>query len=110
MRTFLLLAAGLLLGCGQAPEIPNAIGPIVEQPSAYLGETVELEGSVVGPLPSDVGSTYRLHDETGTIAVVSENPAPTVGQRLTVTGVVERDIVVGDMPVEVAIRETARNP
>ena len=83
-RCLILAALAVLTGCAGT----TRIGTILDDPSAYDGREVRVEGEVtesVGvPL---VGGTYQVDDGTGSLTVVSdEGGVPREGADVSVVG------------------------
>jgi RecJ-like exonuclease len=81
-----------------------------ELPQTAVGETVQVEGTVLQQAPLLAGWLYQLADDTGHIWVRSLEPAPAVGATVQLQGVVEYEaIVLGEMDIsEYYLQETAR--
>jgi len=72
LRLPLVLAMLLLAGCaGVTP-----IGELLDDPSRYDGKTVRVKGEVQGSIGGLGVGAYEIRDETGTLAVVSEDREP----------------------------------
>ena len=71
------------------------IGEIQDDPPAYEGQTVTLEGEVTSRLSFIFWKTYTLKDETGEITVVTKTAMPNVGAHVTVTGTVKAGFSLG---------------
>jgi hypothetical protein len=100
------LALALLLGavaCSRFFRTP--IKDILDNPAAYEGKTVKVEGSVVDSANLLVVKYYHLEDPTGRIVVVARRAVPLRGARVTVTGSVHQAFALGDQNLTVIFEE-----
>ena len=94
-RRFLLLAgAALLSGCAGT----TRIGTILDDPSAFDGREVRIEGEVTRTIAVPlVGGTYEVSDGTGALTVVSdEGGVPREGAEVSVAGTFRALFALGD--------------
>lgn len=100
------LAALLLLalsGCGRF--FATSIKDILENPAAYEGRTVKLEGTVTDATNILVVKFYHLEDATGRIVVVAHKAVPLRGARVSVAGTVHQAFAVGDETLTVVVED-----
>ena len=83
----LWMAAGALALAGCAGT--TQIGRIMDDPSAYDGRQVRIEGEVTSTIAVPlVGGTYEVNDGTGSLRVVTdEGGVPRDGARVSVAGI-----------------------
>jgi len=100
------LAAVILLAasaCGRF--FTTSIKDVLENPAAYEGKTVKLEGTVVDATNLVVVRFYHLEDATGRIVVVARKAVPLRGARVAVTGAVHQAFAIGDQNLTVVVEE-----
>jgi len=88
-----LVAMAVATGCAGT----TRIGTILDDPSAFDGESVRIEGEVTQTLAVPlVGGTYSISDGTGTLRVVTDAGAvPREGAALRVVGIFRAFFAVG---------------
>ncbi len=98
---YVLCAAGIFLitACAQMVTIRE----VVNNPRAYSGEAVTLEGNVTNAYSLVVFKYFELSDGTGTIGVVSNKPLPRKGEHVRVTGRLEEAFSLGDFSMTVLV-------
>ncbi len=107
-----LLVVGLLLPPLSATAAAlTSIADIVDHRDAYANQQVTVVGTVVGPSLSYLGEgLYTLSQDERRIGVVSQSPAPSVGQRLEVTAKVGRKPPDEEFDFPPVLVESARRP
>ena len=88
-----LVVMAIATGCAGT----TRIGTILDDPSAFDGEVVRVEGEVTQTLAVPlVGGTYSVNDGTGTLRVVTdEGGVPRDGAALRVVGIFRQFFAVG---------------
>ncbi len=81
------------------------IGRITSQPGAYDGRVVTVAGEVTGRANLVVVKFFRLRDESGEIAVVTERPLPPEGEKVRVKGTVKQAFALGNLRAVVILEE-----
>jgi len=104
-----LAAAFVLAGCATT----TPIGTLLDDPSHYDGNTVRIEGEVLGAAGAGIGNlgvgTYRVRDDTGTLTVISESSGPPRdGAVVRVKGIFEALFTFGSTSLAV-LREQSRS-
>ena len=107
-----ILAAGLVLG--PLPAVAGtltSIANIVDHRDAYANQQVTVVGTVVAPSLSYLGEgLYTLSEADRRIGVVSQTPAPAVGERLEVSAKVGRKPPDEEFDFPPVLIESARRP
>lgn len=106
-RAARLGAAGALVvlaGCASV----TPIGELLDNPSRYDGKTVRIQGEVTGGAGALGRGAYQVRDDTGTLAVLSEEGnAPRTGSRIGVKGKFQALFTLGARSLAV-LREQSR--
>jgi hypothetical protein len=117
-----------LLGCSASPgtpagsdrfslPVPAAISqvvhpqvPLQELPQVPVGETVQVEGTVLQQAPLLESRLYQIADDTGKLWIRTLDPAPEVGATVRVQGLVQYEaIVLNNADIgEYYLQETSR--
>jgi hypothetical protein len=92
-----------LAACGRFRT--TSIKDVLENPAAYEGRSVRLEGTVVDATNLMVLKFYHLEDATGRIAVVARKAVPLRGARVAVAGTVHQAFAIGDQNLTVVIED-----
>ena len=92
-----------LSACGRF--LTTSIKDVLENPAAYEGKTVRLEGTVVDATNLLVVKFYHLEDSTGRIVVVARRAVPLRGARVAVSGIVHQAFAVGDQSLTVVVED-----
>lgn len=108
---YILLILGVILmvlpviGCKSI-----TIGDIMANPSMYQGDEVSFKGTVGETvwLAALTKGAYQVGDETGTIWVVTSQPPPQEGTSVSVKGMVDTAVKIGDQTFGTVIRESER--
>lgn len=102
----LFLAAAALVACSPRTEIRQ----ILNDPRGFEGKTVTVEGDVGEVFSLFVIKYFQLDDGTGSIGVVSDQPLPSQGQRLRVTGKVHEAFSIGASRLTVIVEQSPQQP
>jgi hypothetical protein len=92
-----------LVACGRF--FTTSIKDVLDNPAAYEGKTVKVEGTVVDATNLLVLRFYHLEDATGRIVVVARKAVPLRGARVAVTGSVHQAFAIGDQNLTVILEE-----
>jgi hypothetical protein len=94
-RTFALVAFLFVSGCAGAKTV--TIKTLLDDPSQFDGDKVQIVGNVEGATGALGLGTYEMNDGTGTLRVVTESGgAPRSGARVGVEGTFRSAFTVGD--------------
>ena len=104
-RDAAVLAVLLLLGASCSRFFSTPIKDILDNPAAYEGKVVKVEGSVVDSANLLIVKYYHLEDATGRIVVVARRAVPLRGARVTVRGTVHQAFALGDQNLTVIFEE-----
>lgn len=87
------------------------IGDIVASPAQFEGKEVKLKGTVTGALQVPVIELkgYTLRDDSGEIAVLTQENVPAPQQAVALTGVVRSLAIVGGQSLGLRVEETRRH-
>ncbi|HQT94827.1 MAG: hypothetical protein B7Z68_07790 [Acidobacteria bacterium 21-70-11] len=96
---FLLMVTGILASASCYRLTATSIGSIVKDASRYNGETVTVWGTVKERIDLPQLKCYVLDDGTGTIAVSTTGPLPTVGEKVHTRGRVEQAFAIGSRKI-----------
>ena len=97
-----LLILGLFLAsCASYTKINK----IIEDPRAYDGKSVTIDGKVNNVFSLIVIKYFELDDGTGNIGVVTTKPLPVTGQKIQVTGEVRQAFTIGDRSLTVVLEK-----
>ncbi|MDD5289538.1 MAG: hypothetical protein PHY28_10565 [Dehalococcoidales bacterium] len=96
----------LLAGCSS----PTKIGDILANPTEFEGKQVTVKGYVGDTIWLGVlkKGGYQIGDDSGTIWVVTEEPPPQKGVKISTKGDVSPAFELGDMALGTVINETER--
>ncbi len=103
----LVLLVFVAAGCTRT----DKIGDILNSPMQYEGKTVHISGYVGNTVwfSALTRGAYELGDGTGkTIWVVTGQPPPSKGARVSVTGTVSTAFKLGDRTFGTVVNETER--
>lgn len=100
-----VLAVALLLGASCSRFFRTPIKDILDNPAAYEGKVVKVEGSVVDSANLLVVKYYHVEDPTGRIVVVARRAVPLRGARVAVRGTVHQAFALGDQNLTVIFEE-----
>lgn len=100
---FSAIVLAALAACGRFRT--TSIKDVLENPAAYEGKSVKLEGTVADATNLMVLKFYHLEDATGRIAVVARRAVPLRGARVTVAGTVHQAFAIGDQNLTVVIED-----
>ena len=103
----MLLATTPLVGCFRTDRIQD----ILTTPAAYEGKEVNFKGYVGNTIWISLlnRGTYELGDGSGTIWVITSQPPPQEGAKVTTRGVVQRAFKLGDRAFGTVVIESRRN-
>lgn len=101
-----MLMALLAVGCGSA-----TIGDIVANPSEYQDKEVSVKGTVGETIWLAVltKGAYQVGDDTGNIWVATSQPPPQEGTSVSVKGMVDTAVKIGEQSFGTVIRESKRD-
>jgi hypothetical protein len=85
----ILLAAVFLVGC------TTSIQDIKDNPDKYMGETVTVKGTSSGSVKLGGLSGFTLTEKSGAKIAVSSSELPADGDKVSVKGVVMKDLLLG---------------
>ena len=108
VMSVVLLGMSLVTGCGKSTSIKD----ILDNPSDYAGKEVSVEGTVgeTNWFQLLTKGTFQVGDGSGTIWVVTDQPPPQEGAKVTLKGTVESaGIKIGDRTFGTVIVETSRD-
>ncbi len=110
LYSLVLLLGVLLLVLPVAGCSSLTIGDIAANPAEYQGEEVSVKGTVGETvwLPVLTKGAYQVGDETGTIWVVTSQPPPQEGTLVSVKGMVDTAVKIGDKTYGTVVRESER--
>lgn len=102
-------SAGLHLPSGIA-QLVRPVVTIQELTPAQSNDTVHIEGTVTGRAPLLSGSLYQVADDSGSVWVMSAEPAPATAAVVTVVGTLQLEpISIEDIDIsDLYIQETSR--
>lgn len=92
-----------LSACGRF--FTTSVKEVLENPAAYEGKSVRLEGTVVDATNLLVVKFYHLEDATGRIAVVARKAVPLRGAHVVVAGTVHQAFAIGDQNLTVVVED-----
>jgi hypothetical protein len=84
------------------------IGKIVKEPKAYEGKMITIKGTVTERVQFMVMKYFKLKDRTGEIMVVTEDPLPSVGDKIAVKGMVHDAFSLGGEQILVFMEKNGR--
>jgi len=85
------------------------IGKIIKDPKVYEGKMITIKGTVTERVQFMVMKYFKLKDRTGEIMVITENPLPSVGDKINVKGMVHDAFSLGGEQILVFIEKDDRN-
>jgi len=71
------------------------IGKIIKDPKTYEGKMLTIKGTVTERIQFMVMKYFKLKDRTGEIMVITEEQLPSVGDKISVTGIVHDAFSLG---------------
>jgi len=83
----------------------TSISEIMENPRAYDGKVLTIEGKVIDRMSLFGIKYFTLQDETGKIKVVTKRVLPSVGSRIRVRGSVKEAFAIGGTQMLVFVEE-----
>lgn len=89
-----VIAAALVLAACQGL-FATKIGTIKADPRKFEGKTVTIQGTVTASANLLFIKGYWVEDDTGKLVVVTEEPVPAEGAKVTVTGKITQALAVG---------------
>lgn len=90
-----LLLGAAILGVACTTLFATKIGAILASPGKYEGQEVTVAGTVTGTYNLLFVKYYKLQDDSGEIAVVTQNALPKEGEKLRVKGKVNQAFAIG---------------
>ena len=103
LALFLISVAALFGGCSRLNTTP--IKSLLEDPRAYEGKVVTIEGRVTDHQSLIVVKYFKVKDRTGEIVVLTDRLLPNIGQTARVRGKIDQTFLIGDSGVTVLIEE-----
>ena len=86
------------------------IGKIVKDPKVYQGKMITIKGTVTERVQFMVMKYFKLKDRTGEIMVITENQLPSIGDKITVKGMVHDAFSLGGEQLLVFIEKDSGKP
>lgn len=109
LRRFLfvvLCIVPIVAGCATTPASLNAsVRDIIDHPREYVGKRVTVEGEVTGTFSLMAIKYFTVNDGTGTIGIISEQPLPRKGTKISVTGMVKEALSFGPETLTMIVEE-----
>ena len=106
------LVAGVVLVAGLALYVryrnvlwPVAIKGITDNPRAYDGKIVLIQGRVEQPIAIGSYGGYTVQDDTGSILVITDAGTPERGSAVRVRGMVKQAFAIGNAKLLVLVEK-----
>lgn len=96
-----------IYSCWFSSETP--IQKILNNPREYSSQNVTVSGHVIEVYSFIVVKYFILKDKTGEITVITEQPMPKKGAKLSVTGMVREAFSIGDKQLIVLVEKNNDN-
>lgn len=85
----------------------TSIGDLLENPRAYEGKVVTIEGRVTDNKSLILVRYFKVKDGTGEMVVLTDRLLPKIGQTARVRGRLDQTFLIGNSGVTVLIEEPA---
>ena len=102
----------LLVGCDYMPFGYTPIGEIQENPAQFQEQEIRIRGVVtdISRIPFLDIKSYLLRDDSGEIAVLTEDALPAMDEAVAIKATVQTAATLGRQSFGVRVKETGKLP